>query len=68
MSKKKHRHKFQFEEVQWKTFWTALEHGHPPKPCCIVLACRCGAIKLVPAKLVSGGRSVVRRYRELEGK
>lgn len=62
----KHRHKFVPVEIHWKSVWNRLEKGKPPQPLCIVLACRCGAIKLVPAKIVYGGSLAVRNYKKME--
>ena len=53
--KLKHKHKFVPVGVSWKRYWNYEEkHNFRPKPEAVILACECGMVKLVPAKLQRG--------------
>jgi len=62
----KHKHEFIPVEIAWLSYWGNLDEGKPPKPVHVILACECGTIKLVPARVrIKGSKEAVEYYKAM---
>lgn len=65
-----HKHKFVPVEVLWLKLWGVMQGDvlyktpKPPKVGWVVLACECGAVKTVRARLTTG-KTILAQYQKL---